>query len=260
VVDVTLSAVERDVSVGGGILAGAVAFRIFLFMVPFVFVLVAGFGLAADAADRPARDLAEDAGAAGLIASSIDSVAQESLGTRLAVFLVGGLASVLAARTFLKVLVAAHVRVWGVPPARVRRQVRATVGVVLTVVLGLAMVQALSYLRDRSPAAGIMGTALFIAVPAGVWLLASLTIFPSAEGAGWRDLVAGALFVGVGIQALHLFTVVWIVRSLEHKTEAYGAVGTSLALLLWAYVLGRILTGAAVLNATLWSRHHPSDA
>jgi uncharacterized BrkB/YihY/UPF0761 family membrane protein len=63
------------------------------------------------------------------------------------------------------------------------------------------------------------------------------------------------VLVGVGLQCLHVFTVVWIVRSLEHKTEAYGAIGASLALLLWAYVLGRILTGSAVLNATLWRRH-----
>jgi membrane protein len=258
--DVALAAVERDVAVGGGILAGAVAFRVFLFMVPFAFVLVSGLGLAADAAGRSPRELAETAGAAGLIASTIDSVAEESTGTRLTVFLAAGLALLAGSRTLLKVLVVAHVLVWGVRPAKVRRPMRATVGLVFVVVLGIATVQALSWLRDRSPAAWLAATMLFIALASGAWLLAALTIFPHPEAAGWRDLMPGALLVGVGLQALHVFTVVWVVRSLEHKTEAYGAVGASLALLLWAYVLGRILTGSAVLNATLWDRRAHSAA
>jgi hypothetical protein len=76
-VDVALDATGRDTAVGGGILAGAVAFRLFLFLLPFAFVLVAGFGIAADAAGREPRELAEAAGAAGLIASTIESVAHE---------------------------------------------------------------------------------------------------------------------------------------------------------------------------------------
>jgi uncharacterized BrkB/YihY/UPF0761 family membrane protein len=31
-------------------------------------------------------------------------------------------------------------------------------------------------------------------------------------------------------------------------------VGSALALLLWAYVFGRIMTASAVLNASLWAR------
>jgi membrane protein len=257
-VDVTVGAVEHDAAVGGGILAGAVAFRVFLFLVPFAFVLVSGFGFAADAAGRSPRDLAESAGAAGLIASSIDSVSRGSTSTRLTVLLAGGFALVVAARTLIRVLAVVHVMVWGVRPAKLRRSARATTGLIFVVAMGLAMIQALSYVRHRSPAAWTVGTVVFIAVPAAAWLLAALAIFPHAEGAGWRDLLPGAVLVGVGLQALHIFTVVWIARALEHKTEAYGAIGTSLALLLWAYVLGRILTGSAVLNATLWRRRAES--
>ena len=51
-IDVAFRSYERDAEVGGGIMAGAVAFRVFLFFVPFVFFFVAAFGLAADAARR----------------------------------------------------------------------------------------------------------------------------------------------------------------------------------------------------------------
>ncbi len=96
VLDVGFMAVEHDGQVGGGILAGAVAFRIFLFVVPLVFVLVAGFGLAADASDRSPSELASSAGIAGLLATTIETVDGQSFGTRLTIFVFGGFA--LAAR------------------------------------------------------------------------------------------------------------------------------------------------------------------
>ena len=40
VIDTVFRAFERDVATGGGVLSAAVAFRIFLFLVPFVFFLV----------------------------------------------------------------------------------------------------------------------------------------------------------------------------------------------------------------------------
>ena len=67
----------------------------------------------------------------------------------------------------------------------------------------------------------------------------------------------------LGLEALHLVTVYWIAPEVEHKTDTYGAIGFALALLLWAYLLGRLITSAAVVNETLWTRyqrrrhHHP---
>ena len=41
----------------------------------------------------------------------------------------------------------------------------------------------------------------------------------------------------------------WITRVIESKSETYGAIGAALGILFWAYLLGRILAGAAILNA-----------
>ncbi len=100
----------------------------------------------------------------------------------------------------------------------------------------------------------MVGTAAFVVVPTGLWLLASVKVFPHPPEADWRALLPGALLVGIGIEALHVFTVVWIAHSFERKSETYGAIGGSLALLLWAYVLGRILAAAPVLNSVMWRR------
>jgi hypothetical protein len=56
----------------------------------------------------------------------------------------------------------------------------------------------------------------------------------------------------VGAQALHIVTVIWLPHQLESKSQVYGALGLALVLLLWAYLLGRLMTLAIVLNYALW--------
>jgi uncharacterized BrkB/YihY/UPF0761 family membrane protein len=129
----------------------------------------------------------------------------------------------------------------------------------IVVVTGaVALIQITLWLRDRSFIAGLTAQILFIAVPAVLWLMMSMRFFVHAPDAGWRDLLPGAVLVGVGIQILHFVTVYWITHLVESKSETYGAIGSALAILFWAYLLGRILAAAAVLNAGTWQQSHPT--
>ena len=54
-VDAVYEMVDRDLEVGGGIIAGALAYRLFIWLLPFALVLVAGLGIAADAESESPR-------------------------------------------------------------------------------------------------------------------------------------------------------------------------------------------------------------
>jgi uncharacterized BrkB/YihY/UPF0761 family membrane protein len=41
---------------------------------------------------------------------------------------------------------------------------------------------------------------------------------------------------------------------IESASELYGALGAASAVLLWLYLIGRLVVASAVLNATLWER------
>jgi uncharacterized BrkB/YihY/UPF0761 family membrane protein len=69
-----------------------------------------------------------------------------------------------------------------------------------------------------------------------------------------RALVPGALLMAIGADVLHVLTTYWIGHLVARKTNTYGAVGIALAVLLWVYILGRIIVGSAGLNAALWHR------
>ena len=83
---------------------------------------------------------------------------------------------------------------------------------------------------------------------------------PPAPGTTAVDLLPGAVLFGVGVQALHVFTVVYVARAVTSKSQSYGVLGTSLALLLWAYLMGRLVVAAAALNVSWWRRREERAA
>jgi uncharacterized BrkB/YihY/UPF0761 family membrane protein len=156
----------------------------------------------------------------------------------------------------VKVLAIVHDLIWRLPirpPAHPTRGALAFVGVVTA---GVALVQAFEWLRERSTVAGLLAILLFAAIPGSLWLNVSGRL-PHDPRATWRDLLPGAVLVGFGVLVLHVLTVYRIVRQLESKSQTYGAIGAAIALLLWAYAFGRLLAGAAVVNAASWRRRHP---
>ena len=254
IIDAALGAFERDVAAGGGVLAGAVAFRVFLFMIPYVFLIVVIFGLGASAASEDPGNLARDAGIGGLAAKAFAGIGDLSTGQRVLSFFVAAFALFLATRALLKVLRIVHALVWRTEPGKPRSATRAA-GVLVLLVTGALTISALvGKLRSESFGAGLVATLLFIAIPVGVWLFVSWHM-PRAPDAPWSALLPGAVVFGLGLEVLHIITVYWIATQVEHKTDTYGAIGFALALLLWAYLLGRLITSAAVVNETLWAKN-----
>jgi uncharacterized BrkB/YihY/UPF0761 family membrane protein len=62
------------------------------------------------------------------------------------------------------------------------------------------------------------------------------------------------MLMAIGANVLQLLTTYWIGNLVARKTDTYGAVGIALAVLLWVYILGRIMVGSAGLNAALYYR------
>ena len=74
----------------------------------------------------------------------------------------------------------------------------------------------------------------------------------AGEGARPRSIV-----FAIGTEVLHVLTVVWYAKRLEHSSELYGGLGAAVVLLAWLYLLGRLTISSAVVNASLWRRSHP---
>jgi uncharacterized BrkB/YihY/UPF0761 family membrane protein len=98
---------------------------------------------------------------------------------------------------------------------------------------------------------------VWAAVPFGLWLLVAWWL-PHAE-CPWWALIPGSVWCAAGALVLHLATITFFTYEIQAKSDTYGVIGVSLALLLWAYLLGRIVTASAAINAAYWYRNEERE-
>jgi membrane protein len=250
--------VDRDADAGGEIIAGALAYRIFIWLLPLALVFVAGLGLAADAADESTGQTIRSLGIAGLVSNSVATTAQGP--ARWYALLIGIPLSVYVTRSLLRALIATHRLLWGdARSASPRPTIAATLRLLgLLLVLGAASLAA-SALRAADPLPGLLVTVLMVLPYAGIWVLISLHL--PHRGADWHALVPGALLCAIGLELLHVVAAYVLEPYAVAKAGTYGAMGAAAALLLGLFVVSRLVVAGAVLNATLWERQtRPADA
>lgn len=244
---------ERDLGAGGGVLAGALAFRLFLFAVPYVFVVITIFGSAADLQNESGQDAARSAGLTGLIGKSVADAQRQTTSTKIFSILVGLFALYLGARAVVKTLRAVHALAWKVPLARLRNSSRAA-ALLVAVIAGASLVSTgISKARSERPLFGFIAGLASIVIWGGAWLWISW-LLPHARNIPITALLPGALLFGVVIWSMHLLTVFYFARKVSHASDTYGAIGSAIGILLALYLIGRAMSASATLNATLWER------
>ncbi|MBS1837421.1 MAG: YihY/virulence factor BrkB family protein [Actinobacteria bacterium] len=250
-IDTSFELYERDSGIAGGMLAGAIAFRLFLLIVPLLLILVAGVGFlhASNASGSTSRQL----GLSAALVDTMSTVGANAARGRWVTLLVGFGASVMAIRTLIKSLRIVHNLAWGTRrKASANRPIELVVGVGV-VALVLVYVIGAQWLRSNTPGGGILISFVIGGGATLVWLLVEV-LMPHAEGAPWTALVPGALLVGVMTEALHAVTVFYFAGRVARMSQTYGPLGVAIVALLWLYLLGRMMVSSAVLNAGLWDR------
>lgn len=256
-VDALFDTVDRDVEVGGGIIAGALAYQLFIWMLPFALVCVAGLGVGAGAASTSPEAAAKSVGLAGLVSSSVESAAKDS--ARWYALLIGVPILFLATRSVLRTLIGAHRLVWtDLRAAAPRPTLGATTRLLALVLCFFLVTGAASAGRAWSPGPGVVVSLIAIAPYTGIWLLISLRL-PHRDS-GWRSLAPGALLFGAGVELLQLVAAYFIAPMSLNKQGTYGALGMAAGVLLGLYLFSRLVIAAADLNATLWERHERAAA
>jgi uncharacterized BrkB/YihY/UPF0761 family membrane protein len=243
---------ELDANVGGGILAGAVAFRLFLFMVPFVYVVFTVLGAIARVLGLDPAHVSGNVGITGILASTVVKIDEQSAWTQAALVLGAIVTLFITAGALMKALYVVHWLIWRMPrlmPAGLTPRL-ALIGFTF---VASALSVAINELRTSAGIAGaVLAVLLITALSFALWWWVSWRL-PHAPGPA-RALIPGALLMAVGADVLDLLTTYWIGNLVARKTNTYGAVGIAVAVLLWVYILGRIMVGSAGLNAALWYR------
>lgn len=253
-VDFGFGLIERDSALGGGLLAGALAYRLFVFLLPTALLLVSGLGLYAGSIDKSPSKVAEDAGLHGLIASEVASAASGR--HRGLVFLLMVPAVFYAMVTLYRAIAKVHAIAW-YGSGRGIRTTRRGVGVFATaLLLQLVAVEIVGWIRRADRLGGLAALLAYLVLVGGAWLAVSAQL-PHRE-VRWPRLLPGALLFGVGLVFVNVFNIYVTTRLVENRANTYGALGIATALLFSLVLVGRLMVVSAELNASLDERRRRS--
>jgi hypothetical protein len=172
--DAALATIARDSEIGGPILAGAVAYRLFVFALPLGFFLVSGLGVLERELGVDGRAAANTIGLAGLITRQVAGDVDNSSSWWVA--LTSFLVLVYVTRVLVRALAIVHALAWERSAAAVTVGGR-SLGVLSAAIVGqLALVAGVGAVRERTPAGGVAVLAVSVLGVAGLWLAVSLVL------------------------------------------------------------------------------------
>ena len=253
---VPFRAAERNRRVAASVLAGGIAYRLFLWLLPFALIVGGALGLMN-------ADSTEEAFATGglpaAVVNFVGDVARAADSDWWWLLAVGVPLLLWAGYTGAKAVQLIHSLVWDEPPPRTQplKGSLAFTGVVCAVLAAGALTW---WLRDDTWLVGFLAAAVATVPLAGLWLWVSLRL-PHGD-ARWQALLPGALVVAIGFQVLHGLIVEFLVPKLEKSTTLYGSLGAMTTLLFFMYFVGRLVVTAPILNSSLHHelRKHGGDA
>jgi uncharacterized membrane protein/uncharacterized BrkB/YihY/UPF0761 family membrane protein len=243
---------DRDRQKAATLLAGALVYRLFVWLLPVSLLAVSVLGFVADTGNEAPEDLARHSGVGAYMIGVIASAADQARASRWFTLALALFGIAVAGGGTVRALRLSHALVWDTTLTKLKSAAVA-VAVLLGLTILIGVLAAASWkARAIDPGLGVGSTLATAAVFAGVWLLASW-LLPHAD-APWWALVPGSVVGGAGVLGMHLFTVYYLAGKIESASQMYGSLGAAAAVLLWLSVFARLLIIGAGLNATLWRR------
>jgi len=246
-VEFWISLAEGDASIGGGLLAGAIAYRLFVLLLPTSLLLVSGLGLYAGSVDKKPGEVAKEAGLHGLVGSQVTHTASGH--GRAIVFVLMIPAVLYALATLYRALARVYAIVWLGSARGTRLSPRAVAVLGGALVVQLVSGAVVGWIRREHQYGGWVALLLYVVLIGGAWLAVSLEL-PHRD-ARWRDLLPGAALFGVGLLLISVFNIYVTARLVENRADTYGALGIATALLFSLVLVGRLMVVSAEVNASL---------
>jgi uncharacterized BrkB/YihY/UPF0761 family membrane protein len=251
--DALIEALQTEQRSGAPLLAGGLAYRFFFWLVSFGLFAAAVLSFWVRASPDDARAVAKSFGLAGVATTSALNAVESGSHARF-YFLVSGVCLLLYFGIgAMRALHVTAILAWGLDPTRLQRPIRA--GVLFSVALVGAVLLSLftEWIRHHAPGTGILA----ICAVGVIWIGLAVAVFqvlPHGRVHSRVALLPGAVEVGVGFGVIQTVVVYYLAAKLERSPDLYGALGASTVVLLWLFLIARLVVSGMFLNATLERR------
>ena len=240
---VPIRAVERNRRVAASVLAGGLAYRLFLWLLPFGLLVGGALGFLNAGSTEKA---VSKGGLPGAISNAVGDASRSAHSSSWWLLAAGVPLLLWAGFSGAKAVQLVHSLVWDEPPPRTKplQGSLAFTGVLLAV---WAIIALTWWVRGDWP--GVIAPVLTFAPLTGLWLWVSLQL-PHRD-APWKALLPGALLVGIGFPVLHGLVLAFLVPKLEKSTSLYGSLGATTTVIFFIYLLATLVVTAPILNSSL---------
>lgn len=248
-VDLGTGSLQRFIGVDGSILAGYLAYRLFLLLLPLVVIVVAVSGYDPEAT----TDAAQHMRLGQAVATTIAQAGSDTSSSRLPLLITGLLGFTIAAWGLLGALQYVSARAWGIPTRKFPGKARAFLRLAGSLLLFGGILYLSALVRRAGLLAGMASsvatlTSAFIAFMGLAWIL-------PRRCKEWFWLLPGAAVGAGGWAALQAVATFYLPNRLADASQTYGALGITLTLLTYMFLIGLFLTLAPVANAVVWEHY-----
>jgi uncharacterized BrkB/YihY/UPF0761 family membrane protein len=241
---------DEDKGRGGQLLAGGLAYRLFIWLLPAALVASSLLRLIAEIADKAPSTTAEDIGMGGAVAASVNSAVVQT-GRGAPILLVIGLAIMLwASRGVLKALRLISALAWHLRPAPLPSQIRSTLATAGTLSLMAVYSLVVAPLYRGSLGSDVIATVIAITGMGVITTWAASTL-PRPDDVGWFYLIPGAILFSVGVEALRLVVSLYFGPKLERVDDLYGTLGFAAVFMAYLYLVARLAVLGLMANAAI---------
>ena len=238
---------ERDRDRAGGLLAGGLAYRIFLWQLPAALVIVAIGGLLGDVSDTDPGVVMEQAGLTAAVASAMAQVAREA-GTSVGWLLVFGLWGMIwAGRGAARALKVVSAVAYETRPSGGS----ATRGSLVFngLMLSTMFLQLLTSDLFGDSIAGEVLLFLLITVVTFGLVAWALTLLPRGDRP-WTVVVPGSVLFALTLLATRVAIDVYFADRVHRVEDIYGSIGIAIVILLALYLVARVFLWSIFLSST----------
>jgi uncharacterized BrkB/YihY/UPF0761 family membrane protein len=257
--DAFIEAVETEQRSGAPLLAGGLAYRLFFWLCAYGLFAAALLSFWVRDSPDDAKDTAHSFGLAGVATASAFQAVENGSQGRWYFLIIGVWLLLYFGIGAMRALHVTAVLAWRLEPVRLQRPVRA--GFFFSVALmGLVLLSLCTeWVRHHAPGSGLLA----IGAVAALYMTLIIVVFhalPHGPIASWRALLPGAIEVGLGLWVIQSVVVYYFAAKLERSPDLYGALGAATVVLLWLFMMARLIVSGMFLNATLQRRRSRDDA
>jgi uncharacterized BrkB/YihY/UPF0761 family membrane protein len=238
-------AMERNTGVAASVLSGGLAYRFFLWLLPFALIVGGALGLGNA---EGVQEAVASGGLPGAVVTMIADMAQEAETNSWWLLLVGIPLLLWEGYAGARAIQLIHSLVWHETPDKLK-PLKSSLAFTGGMCLVVAVVGLTWWLRDQPELGQLAVLAITVLPLAGMWLMLSLWL-PHGS-ASWPELLPGAFLVAIGFQVTHGLVVYFFGPKLESAMSLYGVMGVVTTLLFFMWLIGRIVVTAPILNSAL---------